>query len=147
VVANHRGGGESSVIVTTLLFLTTWTSAMTALWINNPGFDTDHRHRHRGGMLTKTPPPTELQIPATVTTLLNYMLAITIVSHLEKKLLINFILLAGMCYNGRWQQRFHQFLSRHHENKQVADRDKCFLCLRRTAFRNIKQNITKIITV
>jgi len=38
--------------------LTTWTSAMTALWINNPGFDTDHRHR--GGMLTKTPPPTEL---------------------------------------------------------------------------------------
>jgi len=40
---------------------------MTALWINNPGFDTDHRHR--GGMLTKTPPPTELQIPATVTTL------------------------------------------------------------------------------
>jgi len=43
--------------------------AMTALWINNPGFDTDHRHRHRGGMLTKTPPPTELQIPATVTTL------------------------------------------------------------------------------
>jgi len=71
VVANHRGGGESSVIVTTLQFLTTWTSAMTALWINNPGFDTDHRHRHRhrGGMLTKTPPPTELQIPATVTTL------------------------------------------------------------------------------
>jgi len=49
--------------------LTTWTSAMTALWINNPGFDTDHRHRHRGGMLTKTPPPTKLQIPATVTTL------------------------------------------------------------------------------
>jgi len=42
---------------------------MTALWINNPGFDTDHRHRHRGGMLTKTPPPTELQISATVTTL------------------------------------------------------------------------------
>jgi len=42
---------------------------MTALWINNPGFDTDHRHRHRGGMLTKTPPPTEVQIPATVTTL------------------------------------------------------------------------------
>jgi len=69
MVANHRGGGESSVIVTTLLFLTTWTSAMTALWINNPGFDTYHRHRHRGGMLTKTPPPTELQIPATVTTL------------------------------------------------------------------------------
>jgi len=61
------------VIVTTLLFLTTWTSAMTALWINNPGFDTDHhhRHRHRGGMLTKTPPPTEFQIPATVTTLLH----------------------------------------------------------------------------
>jgi len=44
-------------------------SLMTALWINNPGFDTDHRHRHRGGMLTKTLPPTELQIPATVTTL------------------------------------------------------------------------------
>ena len=40
---------------------------MTALWINNPGFDTDHRHR--GGMLTKTPPLTGLQIPATVTTL------------------------------------------------------------------------------
>jgi len=40
---------------------------LTALWINNP--DTDHRHRHRGGMLTKTPPPTEFQIPATVTTL------------------------------------------------------------------------------
>jgi len=55
------------VIVTTLLLLTTWTSAMTALWINNIGFDTNHRHR--GGMLTKTPPPTELQIPATVTTL------------------------------------------------------------------------------
>jgi len=30
---------------------------------------TDIRHRHRGGMLNKTPPPTELQIPATVTTL------------------------------------------------------------------------------
>ena len=42
---------------------------MIALWINNPGSDTDHRHRHRGGMLTKTPPPTELQIPDTVTTL------------------------------------------------------------------------------
>jgi len=68
VVANTRGGGESSVIVTTLLFLTTWTSAMTALCINNPGFDTDHRHC--GGMLTKTPPTTELQIPVTVTTLL-----------------------------------------------------------------------------
>jgi len=27
------------------------------------------RHRHRGGMLNKTPPPTELQIPATITTL------------------------------------------------------------------------------
>jgi len=40
---------------------------LTALWINNPGFDTDHRHH--GGMLTKTPPPTELQIPATVKTL------------------------------------------------------------------------------
>jgi len=40
---------------------------MTALWINNPGFDTDLRHR--GGMLTKTPPPTGLQIPATVITL------------------------------------------------------------------------------
>jgi len=42
---------------------------LTALWINNPTFDTDHRHQHRGSMLTKTPPPTELQIPATVTTL------------------------------------------------------------------------------
>jgi len=40
---------------------------LTALWINNPTIDTDHRHR--GCMLTKTPPPTELQIPATVTTL------------------------------------------------------------------------------
>jgi len=30
---------------------------------------TDIRHRHRGGMSNKTPPPTELQIPATVTTL------------------------------------------------------------------------------
>jgi len=30
---------------------------------------TDIRHRHCGGMLNKTPPPTELQIPATVTTL------------------------------------------------------------------------------
>jgi len=30
---------------------------------------TDIRHHHRGGMLNKTPPPTELQIPATVTTL------------------------------------------------------------------------------
>jgi len=28
-----------------------------------------NRHRHRGGMSNKTPPPTELQIPATVTTL------------------------------------------------------------------------------
>jgi len=46
------------------------------------------------------------------------MLAITIVSHLEKKLLINFSLLAGLCYNGHWQQRFHQFLFRHHENEQ-----------------------------
>ena len=27
-------------------------------------------HRHRGGMSNKTPPPTELQIPVTVTTLL-----------------------------------------------------------------------------
>jgi len=43
---------------------------LTALWINSPTFDTDHRHWHRGGMFTKTPPPTELQIPATVTTLL-----------------------------------------------------------------------------
>jgi len=49
--------------------MTTSTSAMTALWINNPGFDIDHRHQHRGGMFTKTPPPTELQIPTTVTTL------------------------------------------------------------------------------
>jgi len=30
---------------------------------------TGHHHRHRGGMSNKTPPPTELQIPATVTTL------------------------------------------------------------------------------
>ena len=37
--------------------------------VDSPGFDTDHQHRHRSGMLTKTPPPTELQIPATVTTL------------------------------------------------------------------------------
>jgi len=42
---------------------------LTALWINNPTFDTGHQHRHRSGMLTKTPPPSELQIPATVTTL------------------------------------------------------------------------------
>ena len=28
-----------------------------------------HHHWHRGGMSKKTPPPTELQIPATVTTL------------------------------------------------------------------------------
>jgi len=34
------------------------------------GYDHQHWHRHRGGMLTKTLPPTELQIPATVTTLL-----------------------------------------------------------------------------
>jgi len=27
MVANHRGVGESLVVVTTLLFLTTWTSA------------------------------------------------------------------------------------------------------------------------
>jgi len=40
---------------------------LTALWINYSTFDTDHEHR--GGVLTKTPPPTELQIPATVTTL------------------------------------------------------------------------------
>jgi len=46
---------------------------MTALWINNHGYDTDHCHRHRGGMLTKTPLPTELQIPATITTLLFIM--------------------------------------------------------------------------
>jgi len=32
-------------------------------------YGTRHRNRHRGGMLNKTPPPTELQIPATVTTL------------------------------------------------------------------------------
>jgi len=31
---------------------------------------TDIRHRHHGGMSKKTPPPIELQIPATVTTLL-----------------------------------------------------------------------------
>jgi len=42
---------------------------LTTLWINNPTFDIDHRHWHLGGMLTKTPPLTELQIPATVTTL------------------------------------------------------------------------------
>jgi len=42
---------------------------LTALWINNSTFDTDHRHR--GGMLTKTPTLTELQIPATVTTLIS----------------------------------------------------------------------------
>jgi len=30
--------------------------------------------RHRGGMLNKTPPPTELQIPATVTTLITVAL-------------------------------------------------------------------------
>ena len=41
---------------------------LTALRINNPTFDTDHRHRD--GMLTKTPPTTELQIPASVTILL-----------------------------------------------------------------------------
>jgi len=29
---------------------------------------THHQHRHRGGMSNKTPTPTELQIPATVTT-------------------------------------------------------------------------------
>jgi len=28
-----------------------------------------HQHRHRGGVSNKTPPPTELRIPATVTTL------------------------------------------------------------------------------
>jgi len=33
-------------------------------------YSTDIRHRYRGGMWNKTPPPTELQIPATVTTLL-----------------------------------------------------------------------------
>jgi len=32
---------------------------------------TNIRHHHRGGMLNKTPPPTELQIPATVTTLVD----------------------------------------------------------------------------
>ena len=40
--------------------------------MNNPSLDTTdirHRHRHLGGMSRKTPPPTELQIPATVTTL------------------------------------------------------------------------------
>jgi len=31
--------------------------------------DIRHRHRHRGGVSNKTPPPTELQISATVTTL------------------------------------------------------------------------------
>jgi len=45
-----------------------------ALRINNPTFDTDHHHWHRGGMLTKTPPPTKLQIPATVTTLVQIIL-------------------------------------------------------------------------
>jgi len=34
---------------------------------------THTRHRHRGGILNKTPPPTELQIPATVTTLVTCM--------------------------------------------------------------------------
>jgi len=33
-----------------------------------------HRHRHHGGMPNKTPPPTELQIPATITTLLSSIL-------------------------------------------------------------------------
>jgi len=31
--------------------------------------DIRHRHRHHGGMSKKIPPPTELQIPATVITL------------------------------------------------------------------------------
>jgi len=31
---------------------------------------TDIRHRHRGGMLNKTPPLTELEIPVTVITLI-----------------------------------------------------------------------------
>jgi len=31
---------------------------------------TDIRHRHRGGMLNKSPPLAELEIPVTVTTLI-----------------------------------------------------------------------------
>ena len=40
-----------------------------------------HRHRHHGGMSRKTPPPTELQIPATVTTLHIHTPAITHCTH------------------------------------------------------------------
>ena len=43
---------------------------------------TRHRHRHRGGVSNKTPPPTELQIPATVTTLI----IIIIIQHLYSAL-------------------------------------------------------------
>jgi len=32
--------------------------------------DIRHWHQHRGGMSEETPPPTELQIPDTVTTLI-----------------------------------------------------------------------------
>jgi len=39
---------------------------------------TDIRHCDRGGMLNKTPPPTELQIPATVTTLLQIQVDVTV---------------------------------------------------------------------
>jgi len=36
--------------------------------------DIRHQHQHRGGVSNKTPPPTELQISATVTTLIKCFL-------------------------------------------------------------------------
>jgi len=41
-----------------------WPAMHGAYWTGH-----HHRHRHRDGVSNKTPPPTELQIPATVTTL------------------------------------------------------------------------------
>jgi len=50
--------------------------------------DIRHQHRHQGGMSKKTPPPTELQIPVTVTTLnqstdSNYRKSSTVLSFLH----------------------------------------------------------------
>jgi len=71
VVTNSGGGG--------------WRVRCDEAWGEGNGTDdwpamhgaycTGHRHRHRSGMSNKTPSPTELQIPATVTTLISTTVA------------------------------------------------------------------------
>jgi len=104
----------------------TWTPGypLTALWINNPTFDTDHRHRHshRGGMLTKTPPPTELQIPATVTTLLCTSCRVDSGHVMQKQRKFYFM---WSCDKGRQYQWWPQDMAfqRHDQHDMIKYRD------------------------